>query len=86
MYTALTSLSSKGQVVLPAELRKQLALSIGTKFFIMSEGRNIMLKPIAEPQEKEFFQMLDREQKWAEEVGLQESDIDEAIRTVRSRH
>ena len=53
MYTAMTSLSSKGQIVLPAELRKKLSLTEGKKFFIFSEGTNIMLKPIQEPDEQD---------------------------------
>lgn len=84
MYTAITSLSSKGQFVLPAELRKKLSLVEGSKFFIMCEGENIMLKPIKEPDKKDFFQMLEKENEWAEEVGLKESDISEAIKNVRA--
>ncbi|MBR1402910.1 MAG: AbrB/MazE/SpoVT family DNA-binding domain-containing protein [Treponema sp.] len=86
MYSAMTSLSSKGQIVLPAELRKKLSLREGRKFFIFSEGKNIMLKPVEEPDEKEFFQLLEKEQEWARKVGLKESDITEAIKKVRASH
>jgi antitoxin PrlF len=86
MYTAVTSLSSKGQIVLPIELRKKLSLADGAKFFIMSEGKNIMLKPIETPDESEFFKMLDAENKWAEKVGLTEADITSAIKAVRASH
>lgn len=84
MYTSIASLSSKGQIVLPVELRKKLSLSEGQKFFIFSEGENIMLKVIQQPDESEFFEMLDKENKWAEKVGLKESDISDAIKTVRA--
>lgn len=83
MYTAMTSLSSKGQVVLPIELRKNLSLDEGTKFFIMSEGENILLKPIKEPDEQVFFDMLEKERKWAAKVKLSESDIADAVKRVR---
>lgn len=86
MYTAVTSLSSKGQVVLPAELRKKLSLSEGVRFFIMCEGENIMLKPIKTPDEKEFFQMVKKENQWAKKVGLTENDISDAIKKVRASH
>lgn len=86
MYTAVTSLSSKGQIVLPVDLRKLLSLAEGAKFFIMSEGKNIMLKPIETPDETEFFKMLDEENKWAKKVGLLESDISDAIKSVRQSH
>lgn len=86
MYTATTSLSSKGQIVLPVELRKKLSLSEGAKFFIMCEDENIMLKVIQKPDEKEFFKMVDKENQWAKEVGLKESDVSEAIKKVRASH
>ena len=86
MYTAVTSLSSKGQIVLPIDLRKKLSLTEGSKFFVMSEGRNIMLKPIEEPDESEFFKMLDKENEWARKNGLLPSDISDAIKTVRDSH
>lgn len=83
MYTGMTSLSSKGQVVLPIELRKHLSLDEGTKFFIMSEGENILLKPVKEPDEQLFFDMLEKERKWAAKVKLSKSDITDAIKKVR---
>ncbi len=86
MYTSTTSLSSKGQIVLPADLRKKLSLREGRRFFIFSEGSNIMLKPIQEPDEQEFFQLLEKEREWASKVGLTESDIADAIKAVRASH
>ena len=85
MYTAMTSLSSKGQVVLPADLRKKLSLNEGKKFFIFSEGKNIMLKPIQEPDEEDFFKLLDAERNWAKKVGLKKSDISAAIKSARAK-
>lgn len=86
MITAVTSLSSKGQIVLPKEIRKSLSFKEGTRFFIFSEGENIMLKPIKEPDEKEFWDMMEKERLWAEKVGMSEEDISDAIKTVRKNH
>ena len=86
MYTAITSLSSKGQIVLPADLRKKLSLSQGRQFFIFSEGKNIMLKPIDEPDGQEFFNLLQKENDWAKEVGLTGADIADSVRRVRANH
>ena len=86
MYTAITSLSSKGQIVLPADLRKKLSLAQGRQFFIFSEGNNIMLKPIEEPNEQEFFRLLQKENDWAKKVGLTETDIADSIKRVRASH
>jgi len=42
-----TVMSSKGQVVLNAALRRSLGLSAGTVFAIRSENRSIILEPVS---------------------------------------
>ena len=84
MYTAFTSLSAQGQVILPVELREKLSLEEGAQFFLMSEGNNITLKPIRRSEKNEFFALLDKENAWAKDVGLTEKDILSAIKEVRA--
>jgi len=47
-----TTLSSKGQVVLNAALRRSLDLSAGTVFSIRIENRTIVLEPIIPARSK----------------------------------
>jgi bifunctional DNA-binding transcriptional regulator/antitoxin component of YhaV-PrlF toxin-antitoxin module len=47
-----TVLSSKGQVVLNAELRRSLGLAAGTVFSVRSENRSIILDPISPARPK----------------------------------
>lgn len=54
METLYTSISSKGQLVIPAELREQMNLSVGTRFSIRREGNALILRPIT----KEFIDSL----------------------------
>ena len=42
----ITSVSSKGQVVIPKSIRSQLAIGEGTKFIIIADGSNLLLKKI----------------------------------------
>lgn len=42
----VTKLSSKGQIVLPAELRKEFHLSKGDKLIVKKQNGEIILKPI----------------------------------------
>ena len=81
----MTSVSSKGQIVLPKAIRNSLNLIPGSKLMVFSDGNNILMKPVIQPDISEFQQMMDDAQKWAEEVGLTEDDITDAIRTVRNR-
>lgn len=85
--TDVTAVSSKGQVVLPKNIRNSLSLVSGTKLMVMCDGENILLKPIRKPDLSEFYSMMDQAEKWAAEVGMTEEDIDNAIQEVRkARH
>jgi AbrB family looped-hinge helix DNA binding protein len=44
--TLYSSISSKGQIVIPVELRQQLKLSAGTRVSIQREGGALVLRPI----------------------------------------
>jgi len=46
MATLYTSISSKGQLVIPAELREQMKLAAGTKVSIRREGNTLVVRPI----------------------------------------
>jgi AbrB family looped-hinge helix DNA binding protein len=46
MKTRYITLSTKGQIIIPVELREELNLSVGTKLAIQREGRTLVLRPI----------------------------------------
>jgi len=46
MEVSITTLSENGQVVIPAEIRKDAGLKPSTKFLVFNEGGNILLKMI----------------------------------------
>jgi len=46
MEVAITKMSENGQVVIPAEIRKDAGIKPSTKFIVFNEGGNIMLKQI----------------------------------------
>jgi AbrB family looped-hinge helix DNA binding protein len=46
MATLYTSISSKGQLVIPAELREEMKLAAGTKVSIRREGNALVVRPI----------------------------------------
>jgi AbrB family looped-hinge helix DNA binding protein len=41
-----TQMSSKGQIVIPSELRDELKLKPGTKVAIQREGNTLILRPV----------------------------------------
>lgn len=82
---ATTKLSSRGQVVIPEEIRRRLGLEPGTRFVVLGEGDTVILKTIRTPDLKEFDTLLARARAAAAEAGLEESDVAEAVRRVRER-
>ena len=85
MITEVTAVSSKGQVVLPKAVRDVLSLDAGSKLIVVTDGDNILLKPIIAPDIREFDSLLKESQKWAKDVGMTEDDISDAIQSVRKR-
>jgi len=46
MEVSITKLSENGQVVIPAEIRRDAGIKPSTKFLVFNEGGNILLKII----------------------------------------
>lgn len=51
-----TTLSTKGQVVIPKQIREKLGLTPGTILKIRLEGKSIILEPITEPPNEIFIE------------------------------
>lgn len=48
MSTVFTTVSSKGQIVIPAELRIKLGIDAGTRIAIQQQDNRLVLQPITE--------------------------------------
>lgn len=82
---ATTKLSSKGQVVIPEEIRNRLGLKPGARFVVLGEGDVVILKVIHSPDMADFDDFVARARKAARDAGLTEADVDETIKQVRRR-
>lgn len=85
MSVEVLTVSSKGQISLPSEFRKRMAIDKGDKLAAYASGDVIMLKPIKIPTEDDFIKMLDEAQEWAASVGYKESDVNDIIKSTRER-
>jgi antitoxin PrlF len=80
----ITSSSTKGQIVIPSSIRKQLGIKPGTKLIAMTDGINLLLKPIKAPKINSFSKLIKESQTFAKNKGIKENDIKDAIKAVRS--
>jgi len=81
--TEVTSLSSKGQVVIPDRIRKQLGLVTGTKLIVISDGSNLLLKPMEEPKIDVFKKLMEESKKFGKQEKLKKTDLKKTIQDVR---
>ncbi len=82
---ATTKMSSKGQVVIPEEVRRRLGLEPGTQFIVIGDKEVIVLKKLSPPSMDEFDELISLARKQAKQAGLKKADIRKAIAKVRSR-
>lgn len=82
---ATTKLSSRGQVVIPEEIRTRLGLEPGAKFVVVGEGDVVVLKALKPPKLADFQALLDKVRESAEAAGITEEDVERAIREVRGK-
>jgi len=82
---ATTRLSSKGQVVIPEEVRNSLGLKAGDLFIVIGRGDAVILKTITEPSLDQFEGLLEEAQNKAKKAGMKKIDLKKAIEKVRKK-
>lgn len=80
---ATTKLSSRGQVVIPEEIRKQIHLNTGDQFIVFAEKDVLILKTITRPDISEFNTLVTKARHKTAELGMIKTDLDEAIKDAR---
>ena len=75
MPTVFSKISSKGQIVIPAEMRKHLHLKPGMQVAIREEGRKITVEPMTRDYIRQFVGIAPKSSK-ALEVLLSERKKD----------
>jgi AbrB family looped-hinge helix DNA binding protein len=80
-----TKMSSKGQIVIPEIIRKQLNLKPGSQFVVVGDKDVVILKNISPPALNEFDDLIAEARREGKKVGLKKSDILDAVRTARGK-
>ena len=82
--SATTKMSSKGQVVIPEEVRNALGLKAGSKFVVVGEGDVVILKVVTPPSMSEFDDIIQEARRQARQAGMKLSDVTAALKAVRA--
>lgn len=83
MATQVLTVSSKGQISLPINIRKKLSIDTGDSLSVYVTDNAIVLKKINLPSVEEFESAIKETQKWAKSIGYKENDINSIIKTFR---
>ena len=82
---ATTRLSTKGQVVIPEEVRRRLNLTPGARFVVVGEGDTVVLRLIRAPDLESLEELLAETRSQARRAHLTKRAVADAVREVRGR-
>ncbi|MEN8008647.1 MAG: AbrB/MazE/SpoVT family DNA-binding domain-containing protein [Candidatus Krumholzibacteriota bacterium] len=85
MKPSTTKMSSKGQVVIPEEIRKQLGLTPGTQFVVVGDRDVVILKALSPPSLNEFDGLIRKARRQAKQANMKRSDIKKAVRDEKEK-
>jgi len=88
MHAETIKMSSRGQIVIPQDIREELKASEGTIFSVVSAKDTIILKKLLTPSKEDLIKELGAialdGRKRVEKLGIKESDVPELIHRIRS--
>lgn len=79
----ITRLSTKGQVVIPNNIRKSAGLKPGAALLVLTDGANVMLQPVPEADMAAFQRMAKASREYARKAGLRKRDVGTMIQEAR---
>ena len=81
----ITSVSSRGQVVIPQSLRDKMKIHEGEKFVVIGEDNTIILKKLEMPSFSGIDKLLKKTRDFAKKKGIKEPDVENAIKQTRKK-
>jgi AbrB family looped-hinge helix DNA binding protein len=88
MAVEMIKMSSKGQIVIPQDIRAEICASEGTMFAVVSGRDSIVLKKVAMPSKEDLIcelkEIAKEGRKRAEKLGIKESDVPSLVHKLRS--
>jgi len=86
MQVEIASVSTKGQVVIPGTIRRRLGIEAGSKLMVVTDGENVLMKPIVTPRLETFHELAKESRQAAKAAGISPAAVTEALQEVRDAH
>lgn len=83
MKPSTTKMSSKGQVVIPEEIREQLGLTAGTQFVVVGDRDVVILKTLTAPSMSEFDSLIGEARRQAKTAKMSRTDLQKAVKAEK---
>ena len=83
MKPSTTKMSSKGQVVIPEEIREQLGLTAGTQFVVVGDRDVVILKTLTAPSMSEFDSLIGEARRQAKTAKMSRTDLQNAVKAEK---
>lgn len=83
MKPSTTKMSSKGQVVIPEEIREQLGLTAGTQFVVVGDRDVVILKTLSTPSMSEFDTLIGEARRQAKTAKMSRTDLQNAVKAEK---
>lgn len=80
-----TRMSSKGQVVIPEDIRRRLELDTGTQFIVLGEDDVVILKMVRPPSMSDFNRLVKKARAQGRAAGLKRSGVSSVVSRVRKK-
>ncbi|MDY6776177.1 MAG: AbrB/MazE/SpoVT family DNA-binding domain-containing protein [Halobacteria archaeon] len=80
----MVTVSSRGQISIPVDVRREIGLDEGSKLLVVSEGDSILLRKIDESTVEESVEdVLKPMWEQAEEEGVSDEDAEDLVHETR---
>ncbi len=81
----VTTITSRGQVVIPQAIREDLEIIPGNKFVVIGSGDTIILKKMEMPSAEDLKKLLAQTRAETRKKGVKSSEVSKAIHEVRKK-
>ena len=75
----VTKMSSRGQIVIPQNIREKMNLNQETKFIVVGVDDTVILKRIEAPKFDRFDEIMKKDRDFAKKKNIKPEDVEKVI-------